>query len=120
MEKLCVRGEPLYVCVRVRVCLCVCFYIYVCMCWRINIHYIMYPYTQASFPAKSPVISGSFVKIDCNLTLLMHLRHPVSRIHTRRQRYRMVRTHETLYLYRSFSSKEPYDWWLFCEKRPAT
>jgi len=28
--------------------------------------------------------------------------------------------HKMPYLYRSFSAKEPYEYWLFCGKRPAT
>jgi len=34
--------------------------------------------------------------------------------------YRVVQTHRMPYLYRSFSAKEPYNSWLFCEKWPAT
>ena len=32
--------------------------------------------------------------------------------------YRVAKTHRMPYLYRSFSAKEPYNQWLFCEKRP--
>jgi len=28
--------------------------------------------------------------------------------------------HRMPYLDRSFSAKKPYNWWLFCRKRPAT
>jgi len=34
-------------------------------------------------------------------------------------RYRVANTHRIPYLYTSFSAKEPYEQWLFCEKRPA-
>jgi len=34
--------------------------------------------------------------------------------------YRVAKTHRMPYLYRSFSAKEPYNLWLFCEKGPAT
>ena len=35
--------------------------------------------------------------------------------------YSVAKTHRMPYLYRSFiSAKEPYNWWLFCEKWPAT
>ena len=34
--------------------------------------------------------------------------------------YRAAKTHEMPYLYRSFSTKEPYNQWLFYGKRPAT
>jgi len=63
VEKPCV-----YVCAYV--CVYVCVFAYTCVCnafWHINIHLIMHPYTQASFPAKSPVISGCFVKKDLQL-----------------------------------------------------
>ena len=34
--------------------------------------------------------------------------------------YRVAKTHRMPYLYRSFSAKEPYIRWLFCETWPAT
>ena len=34
--------------------------------------------------------------------------------------YRVTRMHRVPYLYRSFSAKEPYNWWLFCGRKPAT
>ena len=60
------------------------------------------------FPQKRPIISGSSEERD-----LQHLPvwdHPIMREHTGWQRH----------LYRSFSAKEPFHWWLFCGKRPAT
>ena len=30
--------------------------------------------------------------------------------------YRVAKTHRMPYLHRSFSAKEPYNYWLFCEK----
>jgi len=60
------------------------------------------------FPQKSPIISGSSEERD-----LQHLpvwNHPIMREHTGWQ----------WYLYRSFSAKEPFHWWLFCGERPAT
>jgi len=35
-------------------------------------------------------------------------------------RYRAAWSHKMPHLYGSFSAKEPYDQWLFCEKWPAT
>jgi len=34
--------------------------------------------------------------------------------------YSVAKTHRIPYLDRLFSSKEPYNWWLFCGKKPAT
>jgi len=34
--------------------------------------------------------------------------------------YRVAKTHRMPYLYRSFSAKEPYNYWLFCGTWPAT
>jgi len=34
--------------------------------------------------------------------------------------YRVAKTHEMPYLYRSIFAKEPYNQWFFCGKRPAT
>ena len=38
----------------------------------------------------------------------------------RKIRYRVGEAHRMPYLYKLFSAKEPYNWWLFCGKRPAT
>ena len=34
--------------------------------------------------------------------------------------YRVAKMHRMPYLCRSYSVKEPYNWWFFCGKRPAT
>jgi len=58
------------------------------------------------FLQKSPIIDSSFAERDLQLRQSMHLRHPVS------DEYFAAEC-------RSFSSKEPYNEWLFCGKRPA-
>ena len=39
---------------------------------------------------------------------------------TSKRGYRAAKIRKMPYLYRSFSAKEPYNWWLFCRKWPAT
>ena len=34
-------------------------------------------------------------------------------------RYKVAEMHRVPYLYRSLSAKEPFNWWLFCRKRPV-
>ena len=72
------------------------------------------------FPQKSPIIRGSFAKNDLQLK---EPTCPCVCMRVRRQWwhwYRVAKTHMMPCLYRSFSAKEPYYEWLFCEKWPAT
>ena len=56
---------------------------------------------------------SSFVTIStCLLILYLHIKYE--------SYYRVAKTHRMPYLWRSFSAEEPYNQWLFCEKRPAT
>jgi len=50
------------------------------------------------FSQKSPIISGSFAKHDCNLRHPMRLRHPVLR-HTRKHSYFIIHTHTHIHTY---------------------
>jgi len=104
-------------CVCVRVCVCVC----VCVC--VSLH-VRDDYSLAhlnlggsdrrwlpvdkqtdpvSFPRLFLVYRGLFMSLLCMYVCV----------------YRVAKMHRMPYLDTSFSAKEPYNWWLFCQKRPA-
>ena len=64
--------------------------------------------------------------IQCNIPQRLCLESPIccnaTRCNTMQHNatYRVAKMHRVPYLPRSLSAKEPYNEWLFCEKRPAT
>ena len=53
------------------------------------------------FPAKSPIISGSFAKETCNRRHPMHLRHPVHTHSSSNNTNTHIYTHVYIYMYAS-------------------
>jgi len=97
---VCVRERVLFILVAylhiVCVCVCVCVCTIVCVCSCVCLSYVRHA-------------SGCLPR---SLSEWNHCSVP--------HMYRVAKTHRMLYLQRTFSAKEPYIWWLLCEKWPAT
>ena len=103
----------IYICTYMYIYICIYIYLRVCVSlpffgrctgWRRRRGCIIF---TGHFTQKSPMTSGSYAERDLQLTILC-------------VDYRVAKTQRMPSLSRSFSAKEPCNWWLFCGKRPTT